>query len=113
MPLEGHWERQNTPLRRTTVRERRLLAIVGALVAAATVGLVVYLLVAGGHSSASTGCVDVTAAHATGGARIHACGRGATRLCGMAASENTPLARGLRPQCRRNRVPTTPGAAAP
>jgi hypothetical protein len=101
------------PPRPLSLRERRLLAIVGALIGAATIGLVAYALAAGGSSSASDGCVTVTAAHTTGGARIHACGAGAVRLCRMAAREDTPLARALRPQCRRNRVPTTPGAAAP
>jgi hypothetical protein len=96
------------PPRPLSLRERRLLAIVGALIVAATVGLVAYAL-----SSASAGCVTVTAAHTTGGARIHACGAGAVRLCRTAAREETPLALALRPQCRRNRVPTTPGAAAP
>jgi hypothetical protein len=103
MPLEGHWARQNTPLRRTTVRERIAMAVVASVLAVATVTALVYLLATGGTTTTSAaGCVDVTAAHTTGGARLHACGSAAARMCRAAAHEDTPLARALRPQCKRN-----------
>jgi hypothetical protein len=104
MPLEGHWRRQQTPLRSIGLRERRLAAVVAALVLA---GLFVsaYLVLAGDHSSApAAGCVKATAPSTTGGAEVHACGRAAERLCRQVQNESTPLAAELRRQCRHRGI---------
>jgi hypothetical protein len=102
MPLEGHWERQHTPLRMPTSRAGRAVAAAAAVVATAVVVLLAYVVIAGSDStSPAAGCVDVTAAGSTGGVRIHACGREAQHLCATEAGRDTPLGRALRPQCRR------------
>jgi hypothetical protein len=102
MPLEGHWERQQTPLRLMTARERRIGAIVASALAVATVALVLYIVLADSGSSApAPGCISVTAASTMGGATVHACGDAAQRWCTVAAGETTPLARAIRPQCAR------------
>ena len=106
MPLEGHWNRQQTPLRLIPRRERRTLTVIGAVVAAAILALGAYLLFADtSPSGPRAGCVNVTGATSTGGAKIHACGRGASRLCAT-TDPNTPLGRALQPQCARNRLHT-------
>ena len=111
MPLEGHWRRQQTPIGRIGTRERRALAGVVVLLAAAAVGVTLYLVLGGSSAPApARGCVRVTAASTTGGAPVEACGRAAERLCRRAAVEATPLGRALRAACRQARVPAASGA---
>jgi hypothetical protein len=100
MPLEGHWKRIQTPLRKTTRREGRLVAAVAGLFA---VAVVVVLIVAlqSGSSGAGPGCINVTGTHAVGGASIHACGQSAARWChSAAAARRDALARSLGEECR-------------
>jgi hypothetical protein len=80
MPLEGHWQRVHTPLRAGSRRERRALAALLTALAAA-VAVLVIVLVAHGSAGTARGCVDVTVASTTGGARLHACGDRARSLC--------------------------------
>jgi hypothetical protein len=100
MPLEGHWRRINTPLRKTSRREGRLLAVIGALFALAVV-IVLVLALQGGSTGSASRCIDFTGTHAVGGATIHACGRDAARWCdSTAANRRDALGRRLRLECR-------------
>jgi hypothetical protein len=76
VPVEGHWERANTPLR---ARDRRVLVVV-AVVAALAVGLgVAYALRSPARSNA--GCVVVDVPSTMGGARMRSCGAAAHDFC--------------------------------
>jgi hypothetical protein len=101
VPLEGHWKRVNTPLRSTTRREgRALVAVVTILV----IGLVIGLYAAlhdGSSSKAEAGCIEVTAAHTTGGATLRACGPAAVRWCRSARAREDALARAVQARCSR------------
>src|SRR5438132_10525258 len=104
MPLEGHWERQHARLGRPTSRGGWAFAAVTAALTLALAVLLAYVLLGGSSSrSAAAGCIDVTAASSTGGARVHACGAAARRWCRSASLRDSPLGRALRPQCRRIR----------
>ncbi|MEA2397465.1 MAG: hypothetical protein QOK25_1021, partial [Thermoleophilaceae bacterium] len=97
MPLEGHWQRQHTPLRMPTTRAGRAVAAAAAAAGLAALILLAYVVIASSESRGrAAGCVDVTAASSTGGARIHACGRQAEHLC-AGAGRDTPLGRALTP----------------
>jgi hypothetical protein len=110
LPLEGHWERQQTPLRSIGRRELRLVvAVLGALALAAIVLVVV--AVGGGSSTAKAGCIDVTIASTTGGARARACGRDAERYCRQQLGASGREARAVRAACRRQEYPAPPPAA--
>ena len=80
MPLEGHWQRQQTPLRATTPRERRLVVAIASAVAAAAVALGAVAVLRGEPHSAA-GCVDVTAAGTMGANTLHLCGNEAATWC--------------------------------
>ena len=99
MPLEGHWARQNTALRRLTRREMRALA---AGVVALSVTLIVVLVAAlrADAPSSSTGCVDVVAASTTGGATLHACGAAAAHWCRIEGGRRDAVARAVLARCR-------------
>jgi hypothetical protein len=100
MPLEGHWERQNTPLRGLSRRERRILAPFAIVLVLSLAALGLFLIFDNGSES-SAGCVDVTGASTLGAATYHACGRSAARFCRSEADGNASFAADLRVQCRR------------
>jgi hypothetical protein len=98
MPLEGHYARQNYALSR---REKRLAAWLGAILAVACVATVLVIVLAGGSSHPKQGCIDVTIASTTGGARYHACGEKAAATCRAAAGRTDAGSSTTREACRR------------
>ena len=73
-----------------------MLALLGAALAVGAVAVALVLALHGSSSKPAAGCVDVTIASTTGGARIHACGGRARRLC---SAPGTPAV--VRERCRR------------
>jgi hypothetical protein len=98
MPLEGHWERINTPVRKLSRRETRILAAVSAALVCAVL-LIGFAALRADSTPAGPGCIDMTLATSTGGAQIHACGPDAVRLCRAAARERSVGAQ-VRERCR-------------
>jgi hypothetical protein len=99
MPLQGHWDRVNTPVRATTLRERRILLVFGALLAAAIVAAVI---VAIGSSSPKTpaGCARIEAPSTMGGGSSTLCGSTLRSFCVSAAAHSPPLNATALPKCR-------------
>jgi predicted metal-binding membrane protein len=85
MPLEGHYKRANTPLRRLTRRERN---IVLAGLAVTIVALVALVLATAGDTQPppAPGCIRVVVAGRVGGELVHACGGEAKTACARAAT---------------------------
>jgi hypothetical protein len=85
MPLEGHYKRANTPLRKLTRRERNIV-LTGLVVTA--VALVALLLATAGDSQPppGPGCIRVAVAGRVGGELIHACGAEARQVCARATT---------------------------
>jgi len=89
-------------------RERVVVAAVLTCVALALVGLGAYALTSGSRARAD--CIDVTFASTLGGARLHACGARARRVC--ASPETTAgIAESLRAACRHAGFPYGPRPA--
>jgi hypothetical protein len=84
MPLEGHYERQTTPLRKLSPREIRtaLAALVATLAALA---VVVLLTVGDSGAPVAEGCISPTVAGIVGAETINACGSEAVQVCTRAA----------------------------
>ena len=99
MPLEGHWARVNTPLRKTTSREKRILWAVIVLIAAACVA---GAIVAFGSSSepTPTGCIRVEVPSTMGASASTLCGEKATTFCKGPAAHQPPLNATALPKCR-------------
>jgi hypothetical protein len=77
MPVEGHWERANTPLR---TRDRKVLLVVAVVAVLAVIGLgVAYALRPAAQSNA--GCVVAEVPSTMGGATVRSCGAQAHKLC--------------------------------
>jgi hypothetical protein len=84
-----------------TRRDKRGIALVGALIVAGLVGLGIWAAVnPGGYGQSRNGCVTVSAASSTGGALLHACGARAVAMCQAAFRHQDQLSLLTRPQCR-------------
>jgi hypothetical protein len=85
-----------------TRRDKRGIALVGALIVAGLVGLGIWAAVKpGGYGQSRNGCVTVSAASTTGGALLHACGSQAVAMCHAAFTHQDKLSLLTRPQCRQ------------
>src|SRR5258708_7188280 len=100
MPLEGAWQRQNTPLPRLTLREGRLLWIVVGLTTLATAVLVVLVVVAG-SAKVPRGCVRLTSGGTTGAILVHPCGADAISFCRTQALRSDDFAGRAKAACRQ------------
>lgn len=100
MPLEGHWHRVNTPVRRLTLRERRIVRAALVVVVAATIAIVV-ASVSSSTAPLRAGCIDAFVPGATGGVEVTACGARARRICRSYATGSDPGSRAIERSCRR------------
>ena len=102
MPLEGHWERQHTPLMAGSARERRSVVIVALVLVLATAAILAFALTR--SSTASAGCVDIEVPGVMGATQMHACGDSAARLCESQAggSQSDPFVRAAEKSCGRS-----------
>jgi hypothetical protein len=112
MPLEGHWRKQNTPLRRLTPRERK----VGIAVLAVTIAVVVAVILAAGTGTSrpgpAAGCIRVVVAGKTGGEVVAGCGAEAEAICAHSAKFDDPRSRDVTANCRAQGIPLTADATA-
>ena len=94
MPVEGQWQRANTPLSR---RDKRLLVALAALAVAGaiTVGVV---FATRSSSLPEAGCISVDVPSTMGGARLRNCGRAAHRFCHTQGPRDARIAAACRKQ---------------
>ncbi len=98
MPLEGHYQRVNTPLRRLTPRERNVV-LAGTLV---TIGVILALILATASDSRpapAAGCVSAVVAGRVGGEPVNGCGEDAKEICARSANYDNPRARTINGKC--------------
>ena len=78
-----------------------------AIAAIVVVGLAIALFAAihDGSSKADSGCIEVPATHAVGGATITACAGDALRWCREAATRDDWFGKAVQPRCRRAGYP--------
>lgn len=95
MPLEGHYSRVNTPLRKLTARERTVL-LIGIVVTSIAILALLFLPSHnakplldenGGHRA---GCIEVAVAGRVGAEPIVGCGAKARTLCERASGYEGP-----------------------
>jgi hypothetical protein len=100
MPLEGHWRRINTPLRRLTARERNVAIAALALILVAVVAIVVATL-GNSRPGPAPGCIYAIVAGFTGAEPVDACGARARRICATRTQPGDPGAAAIRESCRK------------
>jgi hypothetical protein len=99
MPLEGHWERVNTPLRKITLRERRLLVVFGTVLALGVVAAIIVAIATSGTKT-GPGCIRVDLPSTMGGGTPELCGSAAQSFCASPAAHRPPLNATALPKCR-------------
>jgi hypothetical protein len=99
MPLEGHWRRINTPLRRLTKRERNVAIAAVAVTLAAIVAIIIVTL-PNSRPAPGRGCIYAVVAGFTGAEPVEACGARARHICDTRTQEGDPGAAAIRESCR-------------
>jgi hypothetical protein len=100
MPLEGHWSRVNTPLRRLSRRERYIvIAAVGATLAACAA--LILATIGNTTPAPGPGCIRAQIPHVMGAETLNACGARAKKLCRTRAPDTDPGALAVRESCRQ------------
>jgi hypothetical protein len=100
MPLEGHWKRVNTPLRRLTKRERTI--VLGAVVATVVTILVLVVATVGdSRPGPAPGCIYAIVPGVMGATPVDACGVQAKKTCAQHATLSDPGSKAIRKSCRR------------
>lgn len=103
MPLEGHYERQTTPLYKLSSRE--LKAAFGAL-AVTLIAMVAIVAATVGDSNPgpAVGCIRSEVAGIVGAETINACGQKAVEVCTRASNFTGARAETIVSDCRTQSV---------
>lgn len=103
MPLEGHYERQITPLYKLSPREIKAASITLLVTIVAILGVVIATV---GDSNPPTpaGCIRAETAGIVGAETISGCGAEAEAKCAHAARFDSPQAHTVVAECERQRV---------
>jgi predicted membrane protein len=100
MPLEGHWSRVNTPIRRLTKRERNVV-IIGVIASAAVILALILATVGNSRPAPAAGCVYVIVPGVMGAEPVDACGAQAKTVCAVQGAVDNPRGRAVAGACRR------------
>ncbi len=106
MPLEGHFQRVNTPLRRLTKRERGIV-VAGLVVTVAALLALILATASDSRPQPAAGCIYTVVAGRTGGEPVHGCGAEAEAICAHSARFDDPRAEKVVGVCREAGVPTS------
>ena len=109
MPLEGHYERQTTPLYKLSPREIKAASITLLVTVVALLGVVI---ATAGDSAPPTpqGCIKATVAGVVGAETISGCGAEAEAKCAHAAGFDGPRSDTVVAECEAQGVPLTGGS---
>jgi hypothetical protein len=103
MPLEGHYERQTTPLYKLSKRERK--AAFGVLAVTIVALLAIILLTVGDKSDpVAAGCMRAEVAGIVGAETISGCGQEAVEICTRASEFTGPRAETIVGNCEEHAI---------
>ena len=98
MPLEGHFNRVNTPLRKLTKRERNVV-IAGVTVTFVALAALLFATAGGSQPPPAPGCIRVSVAGRTGAELVQGCGMEARELCARSVGVDEPQFRAIAAGC--------------
>jgi hypothetical protein len=102
MPLEGHYQRVNTPLRKLSGREIKVLVIGTIVTMVVCLGLIFIPSSNGGaiiQDKAGRSCVEVFVAGRVGSEPVVGCGQKAVEICRRASGYDDPRAHTIIDAC--------------
>ncbi len=85
MPLEGHYERQTTPLYKLSRREIWVAASIVAVTLVTIIAMVAFTGTSNSNPAPAQGCINPTVAGIVGAETLNACGREAVDICSHAS----------------------------
>ncbi len=103
MPLEGHYERQTTPLYKLSSRELKAASIT-LLVTVVAILAVVIATVGDSNPPTAQGCIRATVPGIVGAETISGCGAEAEAKCARSAQFDTPRSNTVVAECERQGV---------
>jgi hypothetical protein len=103
MPLEGHYARQTTPLRKLSPREIRTATATLVVTVVATLA-VVFATAGDSNPPTPMGCIRAQTAGIVGAETISGCGAEAEAKCAHAARFDSPQAETVVAECERQGV---------
>ena len=104
MPLEGHYERQTTPLYKLSRRE---IWVAASIIAVTLVTIIAMVAVSGASNSnpaPAVGCINPTVAGIVGAETLNACGQEAVDICSHASEYTGARAETIVGNCEQQRV---------
>ena len=104
MPLEGHYERQTTPLYKLSKREIWVAVSILAVTLVTVIGMVAFTSVGNTNPPPAIGCINPTVAGIVGAETINACGQEAVDICNHASGYTGARAETIVANCEKQAV---------
>ena len=104
MPLEGHYERQTTPLYKLSPREIRVAVGIVVVTLVTIVAMVAITGTSNSNPAPAQGCINPTVAGIVGAETLNACGQEAVDICTHASEYTGPRAETIVANCEKQAV---------
>ena len=104
MPLEGHYERQTTPLYKLSSREIKVAVGIVAVTLVTIIALVAFTGTSNSNPAPAMGCINPTVAGIVGAETLNACGQEAVNICSHASEYTGARAETIIGNCEKQAV---------
>jgi hypothetical protein len=104
MPLEGHYERQNTPLYKLSRREIWVATSIVAVTLLTVIVMVAFTGASNSNPAPAQGCINPTVAGIVGAETLNACGQEAVGICDHASGYTGARAETIIDNCNKQGV---------
>ena len=104
MPLEGHYERQTTPLYKLSRREIWVATSIVAVTLITIIVMVAFTGTSNSNPAPARGCINPTVAGIVGAETINACGQEAVDICSHASEYTGARAETIVGNCEQQGV---------
>src|SRR6201992_212334 len=104
MPLEGHYERQTTPLYKLSKREIWVAVSILAVTLVTVIGMVAFTSVGNTNPPPAIGCINPTVAGIVGAETLNRCGSEAVDICTHASEYSGARAETIIGNCEKQAV---------
>jgi hypothetical protein len=104
MPLEGHYERQTTPLYKLSSREIKVAVGIVAVTLVTIIAMVAFTGTSNSNPAPAMGCINPTVAGIVGAETLNACGQEAVSICTHASEYTGARAETIIGNCEKQAV---------
>lgn len=104
MPLEGHYERQTTPLYKLSSREIKVAVGIVAVTLVTIITMVAFTGASNSNPAPALGCINPTVAGIVGAETLNRCGREAVDTCTHASEYSGARAETIVANCEKQAV---------